>query len=152
VSLAAHLRIGSLEILIALAAFALIVARLRPETFAARQRPRSVELQLVVRDSPGLASVDRDIKLTLGDGEMVRIIGRSSQADVGLLDPEVSRRHAQFDFNRGVVYLSDLGSSNGTFLNGKRLKNEGIEVKPGDDIDVGNTRISVVATAPLTWT
>ncbi len=51
-----------------------------------------------------------------------------------------------------VLYLTDLGSSNGTFLNGKRLKNEGIEVRPGDDIDVGNTRLTVVGTAPQAWT
>ena len=132
----------------ALILFAVIVNRLRPQTFSAARRPRAVQLELTVRDSPGLASVDRDVTLTLGRGEPARVIGRSSQADVGLLDPEVSRRHAQFDFNRGVVYLSDLGSSNGTFLNGKRLKNEGIEVRPGDDIDVGNTRIKVIATAP----
>jgi pSer/pThr/pTyr-binding forkhead associated (FHA) protein len=72
--------------------------------------------------------------------------------DVGLLDPEVSRRHARFELARGVVYLTDLQSSNGTFLNGKLLGNEGIEVRPGDDIDVGNTRISVVQTEPAAWT
>ncbi len=150
-NLAAHLRIGSLEIVAALILFAVIVNRFRPQAFSTARRPNAVQLQLTVRDSPGLASVEREVTLMLGRGEPARVIGRSSQADVGLLDPEVSRRHAQFDFNRGVIYLSDLGSSNGTFLNGKRLKNEGIEVRPGDDIDVGNTRITVVAAAPQ-WT
>jgi pSer/pThr/pTyr-binding forkhead associated (FHA) protein len=150
-SLAAHLRIGSLEIVAALILFAVIVNRFRPQAFSTARRPSAVQLQLTVRDSPGLASVERDVTLTLGSAEPARVIGRSSQADVGLLDPEVSRRHAQFDFKRGVIYLSDLGSSNGTFLNGERLKNEGIEVRAGDDIDVGNTRITVVAAAPQ-WT
>lgn len=150
-SLDAGLRIGSLEIVAALVVFAAVVTRLRPGALSSTRHPRAMQLQLQVRDSPGLAIVEREVTLMLGRGEPARIIGRSSQADVGLLDPEVSRRHAQFDFSRGVVYLSDLGSSNGTFLNGKLLKNEGIEVRPGDDIDVGNTRITVIAAAPQ-WT
>jgi predicted component of type VI protein secretion system len=149
-SLPAVLRIGSLEILLAVAAFTVIAGRLRPGALAVRKRPRSLQLQLQVRDSPGLASVARDVELSLGDGLPVAVIGRSSSAQVGLLDPEVSRRHAQLEFTRGVVYLTDLGSANGTFLNGNRLKNEGIEVRPGDDIDVGNTRITVLEMAPQT--
>ncbi len=151
-SLDANLRIGSLEILVALLAFGIIAARLRPGSLAPRTYPHAVQVQLQVRDSPGTASITRDLTLALGDGLPAAVVGRSSDAQVGLLDPEVSRRHAQFDFMRGVLYLTDLGSSNGTFLNGKRLKNEGIEVRPGDDIDVGNTRLTVVGTAPQAWT
>jgi pSer/pThr/pTyr-binding forkhead associated (FHA) protein len=147
-SLAAQMRIGSIEILLALAAFGVIVRGWRPGALTIKRRPRIIDLQLHVQDTPGPASVPRDVSLTLGDGLPAAVIGRSSSAQVGLLDPEVSRRHAQLDFTRGVVYLTDLGSANGTFLNGNRLKNEGIEVRPGDDIDVGNTRITVREMAP----
>lgn len=147
-----NLRIGSLEILAALIAFGAISAAIRTPGSGSRRRVRSVELQLQVRDSPGLISVAREVTVKVGDGLPAALIGRSSDAQVGLLDPEVSRRHAQLHFARGVVYLTDLGSSNGTFLNGKPLKDEGIEVRAGDDIDVGNTRLTVVGTAPQAWT
>jgi hypothetical protein len=147
-----HLRVGSLEILLGLAAFGVIAARLWPSHIAAAKHPSSLQVQVRVHESPGLADGSRDLTITLGDGFPAVIIGRSSQAQVGLLDPEVSRRHARFDVAQGVLYLTDLGSSNGTFLNGKRLRNEGIEVRPGDDIDVGNTRLTIVETAPPAWT
>jgi pSer/pThr/pTyr-binding forkhead associated (FHA) protein len=89
------------------------------------------------------------VRLTLLDGAPV-VIGRAADADLPLADPEASRRHARLSLVRGVVYLADLGSSNGTFLNGKALSDESIELRPGDDVDVGNTRITLQAMeAPL---
>jgi pSer/pThr/pTyr-binding forkhead associated (FHA) protein len=114
------------------------------------QRVAEIRLILNVRDA--VAATPREVTVTIGEREDGALIGRSSGAAVGLLDPEVSRRHARFELARGVVYLTDLQSSNGTFLNGKLLGNEGIEVRPGDDIDVGNTRISVVQAEPAAWT
>jgi pSer/pThr/pTyr-binding forkhead associated (FHA) protein len=149
---AADLRVGSLEILAALVVFGVVVGRLRPGAAASSKRPKAVELQLRVHEAAARGAESRDVTVGLGEQSPARIIGRSSEADVGLLDPEVSRRHARLDFARGIVYLSDLGSSNGTFLNGKPVRDEGIEVRPGDDIDVGNTRISVIGTAPASWT
>jgi pSer/pThr/pTyr-binding forkhead associated (FHA) protein len=145
----AHMRIGSLEILAALIFFGAIAARIRPS--AARQRVSEMRLLLNVRDA--VAGTPREVAVTIGERENGAIVGRASGATIGLLDPEVSRRHARFELARGVVYLTDLQSSNGTFLNGKLLGNEGgIEVRPGDDIDVGNTRISVVQAEPAAWT
>jgi hypothetical protein len=150
---AATLRLGSLELLLAMLAFGIIVVRLRPHMLASRKHPSSVRVQLQLCDTPELsAAAGRTLTLTLGDGMPAAVVGRSSHAEVGLLDPEVSRRHARLELSRGIVYLTDLGSSNGTFLNGKRIKNEGIEVRPGDDIDVGNSRLTVVETSPQTWT
>jgi hypothetical protein len=152
-SSAATLRLGSLELLLAMLAFGIIAMRLRPQMLAPRKHPTSVRMHLRLRDAPDVsAAAGRTLTLTLGDGMPAAVVGRSSHAEVGLVDPEVSRRHARLEFARGVVYLSDLGSSNGTFLNGKRIKNEGIEVRAGDDIDVGNSRLTVVETSPQTWT
>jgi pSer/pThr/pTyr-binding forkhead associated (FHA) protein len=142
------MRIGSLEILAALVVFGVIAARMRPN--APAQRVTAMRLLLNVRDA--VAAAPREVAVTVGERENAAIVGRSSGVDVGLLDPEVSRRHARFELARGVVYLTDLQSSNGTFLNGKLLGNEGIEVRPGDDIDVGNTRISVRTMEPSAWT
>jgi hypothetical protein len=143
------MRIGSLEMLAAFSAFAVIAARLKPAAFAPERAVRSVHVGFRVREAAG-SEADRDVALTITAGQPV-VLGRSSQADVALADPEVSRRHAQLDLDRGVLYLADCGSSNGTFLNGKRVDTDGIEVRPGDDIDVGNTRITITRTEPLTW-
>lgn len=59
------------------------------------------------------------------------VVGRSSQADVPLADPEVSRRHALLWREAGGIWLADLGSVNGTWLNG-RLLHEAAEVADGD--------------------
>jgi pSer/pThr/pTyr-binding forkhead associated (FHA) protein len=64
-----------------------------------------------------------------------------------LRDPEVSRRHARLEAQNGVVFLEDLKSSNGTFLNGRRLT-EPLEIRPGDEIDVGTTRLVVSSVRP----
>ena len=69
-------------------------------------------------------------------------VGRSADAEVSLRDPEVSRQHACFQSRNGIVYVDDLQSRNGTFLNGKRVT-EAIEVREGDAIDVGTTRMMV---------
>lgn len=148
---AAFLRLGSLEIVAALALFTFAATRLRTGAFGAA-RPRIVELDLRVHEGTAAANGDRHVTIEVEERQTPLIIGRSSQAAVALSDPEVSRRHAQFELNRGIVYLSDLESSNGTFLNGKRLQNGGIEVRTGDEIDVGATRISVGAATPREWT
>lgn len=141
-TLAAHLRLGSLEILAALAFFGAVVSRLP----SGRQRSLAVELQV---DEAGAS---RRSAFALSEDGLGLAVGRDSRADVVLADPEASRRHARFDQATGVLYLSDTQSKNGTFLNGKSVRGEGIEVRLGDYIDVGTTRITVVALGPAQWT
>lgn len=137
---AAVMRLGSLEMLAALAAFGLVAARLQPRVLD--PRAKALIVSLVVHEPPALRRPSREVAVTLAEGTPCTL-GRSSQAQLELADPEVSRRHARLDLVRGVLYVSDAGSSNGTFLNGKPLGGESIELRPGDDIDVGNTRITV---------
>jgi FhaA, N-terminal domain/FHA domain len=67
-------------------------------------------------------------------------VGRSRQCDVTLDDPNVSRTHAEIRPRGGSWVLTDLGSTNGSRLNGRRL--DGSEVlKPGDEIELGTSRI-----------
>jgi Protein of unknown function (DUF3662)/FHA domain len=67
-------------------------------------------------------------------------IGRSRQCDVVLNDPNVSRQHAEIRPRGGSWVLSDLGSTNGSILNGRRI--EGPEVvKAGDEIEIGTSAI-----------
>jgi hypothetical protein len=67
-------------------------------------------------------------------------IGRSRQCDVVVNDANVSRQHAEIRPRGGSWVLVDLGSTNGSSLNGRRI--EGPEViKPGDEIEVGTSKI-----------
>lgn len=132
---AAEMRIGSLEITVALAAVAVLASR--PRVRAAAEigslRPMQVDLDIIERGGSRRHCVRPPVE-----------IGRSNDAGVALRDPEVSRRHARLSSYEGVVYVEDLGSRNGTFLNGRRIT-EAIEVREGDEIDVGTTRIAVTS-------
>jgi pSer/pThr/pTyr-binding forkhead associated (FHA) protein len=67
-------------------------------------------------------------------------LGRSRQADVVLNDPNVSRQHAEVRPRGGSWVLTDLGSTNGSRINGRSV--EGSEVlKPGDEIELGATSL-----------
>ena len=64
------------------------------------------------------------------------VVGRSTQADVRLEAAEVSRRHALLWREAGGIWVADLGSSNGTRLNGEALP-EVKEVVDGDLLSFG---------------
>ena len=68
-------------------------------------------------------------------------VGRSRQADIMLDDPNLSRQHAEIRPRGGSWVVTDLGSTNGSRLNGRRI--DGTEViKPGDELEVGATRLT----------
>ncbi len=68
-------------------------------------------------------------------------IGTHPSNDVVLDDTTVSRRHATITRKAGIYELADLGSTNGTFVNGRRLVNP-IALKPGDEIKFGAVRVA----------
>jgi ABC-type multidrug transport system ATPase subunit len=78
-------------------------------------------------------SVDTKLRVTVGEGG---ILGRDREAKFHLPHPLVSRQHAAIRDRDGILVLKDLGSANGTYLNGKQLSRPA-ELKPGDLIDVG---------------
>lgn len=63
-------------------------------------------------------------------------IGRDSTNGVAINDAEVSRKHARMMFQGGKYVLEDLGSTNGTFVNGQRLAGP-VVLKSGDVISLG---------------
>lgn len=66
-------------------------------------------------------------------------VGRANGNDITLADPFLSKNHARFDIREGKIFLEDTNSSNGTFLNGSRVKSgEGICLADGDKIKMGN--------------
>jgi transcriptional regulator with GAF, ATPase, and Fis domain len=70
-------------------------------------------------------------------------IGRSRTCDVVLEDPSVSALHAEIRMGVALIELVDLGSHNGTFLNGRRVKH--VTLQPGDEIRVGSSVLELVA-------
>jgi pSer/pThr/pTyr-binding forkhead associated (FHA) protein len=81
----------------------------------------------------------------LGDAPLV--LGREAGSDLMLPDPKASRRHARIEKVEGSWVLTDLGSTNGTRLNGVRVSRAGIA--PGDLIYVGDTVIAVQPAPPI---
>lgn len=94
---------------------------------AANLHPR-----IVVVDSPGLLAGD---EIELGSGMS---IGRGDQNGLALEDAFVSHMHARI-FRRGqYLYLEDLGSTNGTYVNDRRIDKEA-QLRVRDEIRIGET-------------
>src|ERR1700761_4860129 len=72
------------------------------------------------------------------------IIGRSSDLDMVLVEDMVSRRHAKISSTDTEVYIQDVGSTNGTFVNGEKIAGRAL-LHEGDRILVGTSIIKVVA-------
>ena len=68
------------------------------------------------------------------------VIGRGEQATLRLPDVGISRRHARIDFDGNQVVITDLGSTNGTMVNGQRIS--AVALNPGDMIQVGTTTLT----------
>lgn len=70
-------------------------------------------------------------------------IGRSPSCEIPFPDDDqMSRRHARFFVRDGQVHLTDLGSRNGTSVNGERISGE-VVLQPGDRVQVGKTTLVV---------
>lgn len=63
-------------------------------------------------------------------------IGRDASNGVAINDAEISRKHSRLSFQGGKYVLEDLGSTNGTFVNGQRLAGP-VVLKPGDVVSLG---------------
>jgi hypothetical protein len=77
------------------------------------------------------------------------VAGRSQDADLVLHDDTVSRKHARIYQARGTLWLRDLGSRNGTQVNGRSVSHH--RLRPGDRITIGASllRVDVVPLAQL---
>jgi hypothetical protein len=88
----------------------------------------------------------RNVRLVSGDGRTYplqmgsTIIGRGDQANLRLPDVGISRRHARIDYDGNQVVLTDLGSTNGTMVNGQRVS--AVALNPGDMIQLGTTTLT----------
>jgi hypothetical protein len=100
-----------------------------PEPAPAAAPARSAQLR--VHEDGGVRAIPIDKELLT--------IGRLSECDVVVPDSGASRRHAQIRTVGGVSTLTDLGSTNGTKVNGRDVQSAALE--DGDTITVGSTQI-----------
>ena len=91
--------------------------------------------QLIMRSGPTPGAV-----FNLGGDQLT--VGRDSTNDVVINDAEISRRHARLTFQGGKYILEDLGSTNGTFVNGQRLAGPRV-LKAGEVVSFGEQIVLV---------
>ena len=66
-------------------------------------------------------------------------IGRGTSGQIRLKDPKISRAHARITLQGGQLIIEDLKSAHGVFINGQKI--EKIEIKDGDQIQLGDTHL-----------
>jgi hypothetical protein len=123
------------------------VGRLDTDTFSRRidralRADHGTELHGLTADLPsprvlprGWLRRRRPQGLLAGAAGGLLLLGRSSGCHLVFADDTVSRRHAELRFDDGRWMLRDLGSSNGTWVNGRRVMEA--EVAPGDEVQLG---------------
>jgi pSer/pThr/pTyr-binding forkhead associated (FHA) protein len=127
-------RLGTLELTLALFVYAAFAAPRRRRADADADdlgaAPAAIELEIV----------ERDEVQALHTSAPSILIGRDPSAAIRLSDPTVSRLHARIERRGSHAYVQDLGSRNGTLLNGTPLARE-VPLSPGDRVRVGATEI-----------
>jgi FHA domain-containing protein len=120
---------------------------------AAGDERQRAELARVIHDVAGIAPLR--LVVDLGEGATREFIlrrrsttvGRASDNDIVLPRPDVSRHHARFDYRDDAWRLVDLGSTNGTTVNGRGVTEA--PVAAGDVVRFGSTRASLRALAAV---
>ncbi len=110
---------------------------------------------LFVRDRRGAppraaleATIPAGIELVVDDGATIAtrrlgrriLVGRAPSADVRIDDPRVSRLHARIEMRDDGVYVEDLGSRNGTLVDGAPVASSR-QLSSGDEITIGTASI-----------
>jgi DNA-binding NtrC family response regulator len=72
------------------------------------------------------------------------VVGRRAPSEILLDDPAVSRQHARFTVRDGEVFVEDLGSRNGTLIDGRRITSRQ-RISPGTQVQVGPAVVTLVA-------
>ncbi len=98
----------------------------------------AAQFQLVMHSGPDTGKV-----YPLEASEI--IIGRDTNNSIIINDPEVSRKHAKLTLQISTYTILDLGSTNGTFINGQRIT-ASQELKPGDTVTLGENIVLMFET------
>ncbi len=87
--------------------------------------------------------VNFEFEIPPKDEEEAVWLGRGAFCKIQLADQQLSRRHCQFTFEDGRLFVEDLGSRNGTKVNGEFIKDR-VQLEDGDRITVGNHELAVI--------
>jgi pSer/pThr/pTyr-binding forkhead associated (FHA) protein len=98
----------------------------------------AAQFQLVIHSGPNTGKI-----YPLEAPEI--IIGRDASNIIAINDAEVSRKHAKLILQNSTYIIQDLGSTNGTFINGQRITTSQ-ELKPGDSITLGENIVLMYET------
>jgi adenylate cyclase len=93
-----------------------------------------------------LISTSGNQTIDLTEGRPI-VVGRAVTSDLPIYDPTVSRRHAEVLLKNGSVSVRDLGSSNGTFINGTQITEQSI-AQDGDTVTFGKVAFRVREVTP----
>jgi len=83
-------------------------------------------------------SASQTLKLTDG----VNSVGRHDDCSVRIKSSQVSRKHCELFEKKGMLLVKDLGSANGTFVNGKKVEGQ-LVLEPGDELSIGGIKLRV---------
>jgi adenylate cyclase len=92
-----------------------------------------------------LLSADGQSRHDVRDGTPM-LVGRAPTCDVPVFDPTVSRRHAELSLVSGGIKIQDLGSANGTFVNGEKIMDA--TARGGDVVTFGKVVFKLQDTSP----
>ncbi|MBI2536207.1 MAG: FHA domain-containing protein, partial [Gemmatimonadetes bacterium] len=92
-----------------------------------------------------LISTTGDQTIDLPEGRAI-VVGRAVTSDLPIYDPTVSRRHAEVTLANGSVSVKDLGSSNGTYINGTQISQS--TAGDGDIVTFGKVAFKVHQVTP----
>ena len=118
-----------------------------PVTAAADRPVRAVDEEATRRSGPRFRLVLGTREVQLMEGE--NVVGRDPDGALWIDHPSVSRRHARILITDGSATIEDLGSKNGTHLNGRRIEGRS-PLSDGDELRVGPEKMVFRAASPGT--
>ena len=103
-------------------------------------------VRLTVEAPTGKVEGDERLVFEVSEGERL-VVGRGGRARIACKTSACSREHCAIGLSDGALYVEDLGSSNGTWLNGQKVKRS--PLAPGDKIHAGQPRVTIVTVEPI---
>lgn len=102
----------------------------------------------VTKGSFGLEIINSGNSTDLKDGSIIPIrsdltIGRKDNNSIVLSDPHISGNHAQIIVRNDSLFIEDLNSTNGTYLNGNKISNK-VKLSNKDEIKIGNSIFKIL--------
>ena len=114
------------------------------------QVARAIRSHIGTSPSTKVEGTGAELVILTGANELYRVklrsaghvVGRSPDADISIDDPYASEFHARVGLSDGKVVVHDLGSTNGTYVNGRRVTSP-TTVSRGDTVQIGKTTLEV---------